>query len=97
MRPKPGSVCAGTQVCHGVDCGTASKCDVTCNGDQACGPVRGMAAETHVDCTGKDACKDVGCGGALCAVQCADGSCKPTDVKCCATQCTVNGDAGKCM
>jgi hypothetical protein len=29
-------------------------------------------------------------------VQCANGACKPPDVKCCATPCTVNGSAGTC-
>jgi hypothetical protein len=88
--------CSGAQSCAGIDCGTASSCGVTCNGNQSCGSIQGTAGQTTVNCTGKDACKDVGCGGATCAVTCADSACKPPDVKCCATKCTVNGMPGKC-
>lgn len=88
--------CSGMQSCGSVDCGTASSCSINCNGNQSCGAVRGMAAQTAITCSGKDACKNVGCGGASCTVTCVDAACKPPDVRCCATTCTVNGGPGKC-
>jgi hypothetical protein len=84
------------QVCGPVDCAMATTCHVACTGEQACTRVRSTAAQTEIVCSGKEACKDVGCAGTTCSVQCADGACKPSEVRCCAKQCTVNGLAARC-
>lgn len=88
--------CTGPRSCGTADCGSATTCRVECTGAQSCGRVRSAASQTEVVCSGKDACADTMCKGDTCTVQCDANACRPMNVQCCATQCTVNGAPGNC-
>ena len=87
--------CSQRDQCKRVTCsGGATKCDLTCDGNDACGEVFIDSPSSTVSCEGKDACKKVECRGASCAVKCSGQACEPQEVKCCASACTVNGNPG---
>jgi hypothetical protein len=89
--------CTGEKACKLADCGSASACRVECVGKASCERVRSTSAQTDIACTQKDACPDTRCDGDSCAVQCNGDACRWSDIKCCATLCTVNGIPGKCL
>ena len=92
--------CSGERACdHDIRCPSGMPCSIACTGREACN--RKVECKESPRCTiacdGDDACKEgVTCNGADCAVTCQNGGCDASNVRCCATSCTLDGVAATC-
>lgn len=99
--------CAQGKCKGGVDCGTASACDVHCTGKDACKDGRidcGTAAVCTVECEGDNACQGssfpaVDCGGSMCTVECDGKAACQKGVRSSGGTCTAAccGDSATCQ